>query len=118
MAGTRVWSEKACVFGLHLTFTRYTVTKDELIFEHGLLSYTRKVIPLYRIGAVEIHRTLGDRFFGTGNVVVRSTERDMPEMVLSHIHKSNDVSDMILDLVQRSRRRNRVTATEILPDVY
>jgi len=58
---------------------RYVLTNRRIIRERGVLSRDVESIELGRIQNTNMHRPLGDRFIGAGNIDVESAGRDGTE---------------------------------------
>lgn len=59
---------------------RLTITDQELRYEVGIFSKTRKEIRLPAIRSVRVHQRFSQRIFGTGDVEIYSSG-DLPEIV-------------------------------------
>lgn len=72
---------------LRWRFSTYHLTDRRIIMEGGILSRTAETIPLDRIQNTVIHRPLGDRLIGAGDIEIKSAGRDGVE-VLHRIPKA------------------------------
>ena len=109
------WADrKRIIFGLPWSFTRYRLTDDKLIISTGLFSIKEEEIRLYRIMDVTLNRTLGDRLWGLGTIHVCSSDKTTPEFDIKRIRQSGDVKNMLSDMVEAARRKNRVSAREFM----
>jgi uncharacterized membrane protein YdbT with pleckstrin-like domain len=72
---------------LRWRFATYHLTDRRIIMEGGILSRTAETIPLDRIQNTVIHRPLGDRLIGAGDIEIESAGRDGVE-VLHRIPKA------------------------------
>lgn len=109
------WKDrKRIIFGLPWSFTRYRLTDDKLIISTGLFSISEEEIRLYRIMDITLKRTLGDRLWGLGTIHVCSSDKTTPEFDIKRIRQSVDVKEMLSDMVETARRKNRVSAREFM----
>ena len=109
------WKDrKRIIFGLPWSFTRYRLTDDKLIISTGLFSIKEEEIRLYRIMDITLKRTLGDRLWGLGTIHVCSSDKTTPEFDIKRIRQSVDVKEMLSDMVETARRKNRVSAREFM----
>lgn len=109
------WKDrKRIIFGLPWSFTRYRLTDDKLIISTGLFSIREEEIRLYRIMDITLKRTLGDRLWGLGTIHVCSSDKTTPEFDIKRIRQSVDVKEMLSDMVETARRKNRVSAREFM----
>jgi uncharacterized membrane protein YdbT with pleckstrin-like domain len=72
---------------LQWRFATYHLTDKRIVMEGGILSRTAESIPLDRIQNTVIHRPLGDRLIGAGDIEIESAGRDGVE-VLHRIPKA------------------------------
>ena len=100
-----LWEDKKrTIFGLPLSFTKYTLTEDVLYVRSGILTKREEEIRLYRIVDITLTATLGERIFNTGSILVESSDRSMPQLILESIKNSASVKDQLSNLVEQSRR--------------
>ena len=110
-----VWKDrKRIIFGLPWSFTRYRLTNYKLIVSTGLISIKEEEIRLYRIMDVTLKRTLGDRLWGLGTIHICSSDKTTPEFDIKRISRSTEVKEMLSDMVEAARRKNRVTSREFM----
>ncbi len=105
---------KRIIFGLPWSFTRYRLTDDKLIISTGLLSTKEEEIRLYRIMDVTLKRTLGDKLWGLGTIHLCSSDKTTPEIDIKRIRQSTEVKEMLSDMIEVARRKNRVTSREFM----
>lgn len=59
-----IWKDrKRPIFGLPLSFTKYTLLEDKLLIDTGFLSTKQEEVKLYRIMDVTLQRSLWQRIF-------------------------------------------------------
>ncbi|MGA8361024.1 MAG: PH domain-containing protein [Candidatus Dormiibacterota bacterium] len=66
---------------LRWRFATYHLTDRRIVMEGGILSRTAETIPLDRIQNTVIHRPLGDRLIGAGDIEIESAGRDGVEVL-------------------------------------
>src|SRR5579864_7589132 len=66
---------------LRWRFATYHLTDRRIVMEGGILSRTAETIPLDRIQNTVIHRPLGDRLVGAGDIEIESAGRDGVEVL-------------------------------------
>lgn len=109
------WKDrKRTIFGLPWSFTRYRLTDDKLIVSTGLLSINEEEIRLYRIMDVTLKRSLGERLWGLGTIHICSSDKTTPEIDIKRVRQSSDVKEMLSDMVEAARKKNRVSAREFM----
>ena len=88
----------AGIFHLRRNRTHYILTNQNLTVETGIISKDAKHIPLDKVQDVTVRRTLIDRIFNIGNIVVESAGAAgrIPEI---NVDSPEDVSRQILATV-------------------
>lgn len=108
------YDRKRTIFGLPLSFTKYYITKDRLYISKGFLNTSEEEIKLYRIMDVTLNRSLGERMFGLGTIHVCSSDKTTPEFDIKRIKKSNEIRDLLSNIVEEQRVKNNVLSRELL----
>ena len=109
------WKDrKRTIFGLPWSFTRYRLTDDKLIVSTGLFSLNEEEIRLYRIMDVTLKRSFGERLWGLGTIHICSSDKTTPEIDIKRVRQSADVKEMLSDMVEAARKKNRVSAREFM----
>ena len=117
MAKEIVWSDrKRIIFGLPWTFTKYSLTKEKLLIETGILNKDEEEIRLYRIMDMTLRRSFWQRLFGLGTIHCCTADKSTPEFDILRIKNSEQVKDMISDLVEEQRDLKRVSAREFMSE--
>ena len=112
-----IWKDrKRTIFGLPWSFTVYKLTKEKLLIETGFLSKKQEEIRLYRIMDLTLNRPLGQRLWGLGTIHCCSADKSTPEFDILKIKNSEDVKNMISDMVEEQREAKRVSAREFMED--
>ena len=114
-----LWSDRRrTLFGLPLSFTKYTLTESKLIIEKGFLNKKEEEIRLYRIMDFTLNRSLRERIFKLGTIHCCSADKSTPEFDISRIKNSQAVKNLISDTVEKARLKNRVVARELIEDEH
>ena len=108
------FDRKRTIFGLPFTFTKYMVTEEKLIIKTGFLTTREEEIRLYRIMDVTLNRSIGERMFKLGTIHIISSDKSTPEFDIKRIKNSLKVKELLFDLVEISRKKNRVSAREFM----
>ena len=117
MAKEIVWSDrKRIIFGLPWTFTKYTLTKEKLLVESGILNKDEEEIRLYRIMDMTLKRSLWQRMFGLGTIHCCTADKSSPEIDIQWIKDSANVKELLSDLVEQERMEKRVSSREFFSD--
>jgi len=117
MATEYVWKDrKRIIFGLPWSFTVYKLTKEKLLIESGIFNKKQEEIRLYRVMDLTLNRPLGQRLWGLGTVHCCTADKSTPEFDILRIKNSEQVKDMISDLVEEQRDLKRVSAREFMSE--
>ena len=71
-------------------------------------------ILLYRVRDIDTSRSLWQRLFGVGTVVVMSSDKSMPTLVLKNIKDPVTIKELIHEQVEEMKIRRRVRLGEIM----
>ena len=111
-----LWKDRKRYFGLPLSFTRYSLSEDRLFISEGFLNIKDDEILLYRVRDIDTRRSLWQRIFGVGTVIVVSSDKTMPNLVLKNIKDPIMVKELIHKQVEETKIRRRVRFGEIMTD--
>lgn len=112
-----LWKDRKRYFGLPISFTRYYLVKNgerwtKIFRDVGLLFTYIDEVNLYRIRDISLERTLGDKIFGTGTIVLHSNDASMPVLRLSHIKNCYKVREMLAQAIEEQRKIHNVRLAE------
>lgn len=109
-----IWKDrKRPIFGLPLSFTKYTLLEDKLLIDTGLLATKQEEIKLYRIMDLTLKRTLLQKIFGVGTIHCCSADKTTPEFDILDIKKPFEIKEIISRMAEDQRDKKRVTGREI-----
>ena len=91
---------------------RYEVTTERLIVEYGILNKRTEEIELFRVQDLSVERSMFDRMFGVGNIVIHSGDATGGALVLFDIANAEEVKNQIRDASRVERQRHRVGVFE------
>lgn len=103
--------------GLPWTFTKYGISEDRLFIESGLFTTNHYDSRLYRITNTSISRTLLQKIFGLGTIHIDSTDKDLNCFDLVNVKNSLQVKELLDELVEEERIRNKVIVREYANDM-
>ena len=113
-----LWKDRKRYFGLPLSFTRYSLSEDRLFLSVGFLSIKDDEILLYRVRDIDTSRSLWQRIFGVGTIVVASSDKTMPVLTLKNVKDPVFVKELIHKQVEEVKIKRRVRLGEIMtPDM-
>ena len=99
---------------LHINFTHYQITKDELIVKRGFFSQKTNTTELYLLKDPDLTINLWQKLFKVGNVSViidsRSTsERAGQKITLKNIKDSEKVRKLLRDAIEADVMERNIT---------
>jgi membrane protein YdbS with pleckstrin-like domain len=102
LPGAIIFLGYALVFHLNRNKTQYTLSNQNLTVEQGIFSKTATHIPLHKVQDVTVRRTLLDRIFNVGTLVVESAGSSgrVPEI---NVDSPDKVCGMILQQAHISK---------------
>lgn len=111
-----VWQDRKRLlfFGLPWTFTKYSLTEERLFVESGLLNTVENEVRLYRIMDLQLTRSLIQRIFGLGTIVVNSADKSLGDFKLINIKNPKEVKETLSRLVESQRDSKRVVNREMM----
>ncbi|MDI9498530.1 MAG: PH domain-containing protein [Bacillota bacterium] len=108
-----LWKDRKRHFGMPISFTRYELTSVCLTVRRGFFSTTTDETMLYRILDTRLHRTLGQKIFGVGTIILYTADRTCPELPIRNVRKSEEVHRLLGHLIEAERDRKAITAREL-----
>ena len=112
-----LWKDrKRPIFGLPLSFTKYTLLEDKLLIDTGLLSTKQEEIKLYRIMDLTLKRSIWQKMFGVGTIHCCSADKTTSEFDIVDVKKPFEVKEKISTMAEEQRDKKRVTGREIFAD--
>ena len=110
-----IWYDrKRTLFDLPLSFTKYELTDDRLFIEEGFFNTIYNEVRLYRITDVQLTRSLLQKMFGVGTIIVHSSDASLKNFEIKSIKNSNNIIEILSKQVEIQRKEHRVFAREIV----
>lgn len=92
----------------YLKSMRFTLTGEQLVYEHGVFHRTCDYMELYRVTDFKEESTLAQRLFGLKTVMIYSGDRSTPRLDLVGIDKGDNLIPIIRERVTANRRKNGI----------
>lgn len=112
-----LWKDRKRFLGMPLSFTRYAMSADRLFFSVGFLSVRDEEILLYRIRDISVKRSLLQRIFSVGSVIVSSSDKSTPLFTLKNIKKPLEVKEALHQNVETAKMKRRMRVGEMMADL-
>lgn len=93
---------------VYLRTMQYTITGEQLVYEHGVFTRSRDYIELYRVVDFDESRSFLQLILGLKTIVVHSGDRTMPKLRIVGIREGTDVVGCLRERVSFNRKRMNI----------
>ena len=93
---------KVCYSLVFLRKMVYTITGEQLVYEHGVFTRSRDYIELYRVVDFD------EKLLGLKTIIVHSGDRTMPKLKIIGIREKADVVGCLRERVSYNRKRMNI----------
>ena len=107
------WKDRKRFLGLPLSFTKYRLEDNRLFVSRGLFTTVEDELVMYRILDVRLKRTLWDKIFGVGTVILYTADETNRELKLEKIKTSKKVRDFISEIAETERDKIGIKGREL-----
>ena len=108
-----LWKDRKRICVLPITFTKYRLEGERLYVTKGLLRTVEDETLLYRVLDISLERTLADKIFGVGTIVLHCADQTHPQLRLENVRHSENVRAMLSEKIEEERSRARVAGREM-----
>lgn len=116
MNNNTVWKDRKHFMWFPISFTKYEIKNERLYQETGLFNTHYDELLLYRITDLCLKRSLAQKIFGTGTIVLSTKADSDKEVLLKNVKNSKEVKDLISHFVEEARDRKKVVGKEFFDD--
>ena len=99
------------LFGLPLTFTKYTLTEEQIIINTGFLNQEENNCYMYKVQDTVLSSSLFQRMAGLGTVVCKTSDVTHPQLVMKNINNARMIKDFIIVNSEDQRMKRRTINT-------
>jgi len=93
--------------------TAYTLKKETLTVNSGLLTPLEREIHLFRIMDTTLRRNPYQRLLGLGSILIASSDQSIPELVIRNIRRPVDFKAKLDELVKQDQNREQDAGVSI-----
>ena len=115
---TYLWSDRKRRLGLPLSFTKYSMSEDRIFYQTGFLNTKLEEILLYRILDISVHISLWQRIFGVGTIILKASDKTMPELQLKNVKHPIQVKEVIHQQIEAMKLARKMRIGEIVDDSF
>lgn len=112
LCGLFVWLVVPLVIAIWLLLRtsrhRYELTDQRLSEQRGVFLRDTEQLELFRVRDISVVEPMVQRLFGCGRVVLLTTDRTTPVVILNAVSQPHSVADLIRERVQACRLVNGV----------
>ena len=112
-----IWKDRKRFMGMPLSFTRYAMSEDRLFLSIGFLSVSDDELLLYRVRDISVKRSLWQRIFGVGTVIISSSDKSTPVITLKNIKSPMLVKELLHENVEDAKLKRRMRFSEMMTDM-
>lgn len=105
-------------FGIPWTFTKYILTEKKIIIQSGLFTSTENEILMYRVTDMTMTRSLFQKMFGLGTLVIYAHDKTNPTLEVKNIKHIREFKDTLSDAVEKDRLRMKMRQSEIVDGIH
>lgn len=96
-----------------MMFTKWTITENKIIIEKGVLLKTTNETNLFRVIDFEEKQSILQNIFNNTNLLIYSSDKTDPKLVLFGIKKDEKLFEIIKERVSKQREINHIHETNI-----
>ena len=99
---------------IHMNFTKYQITKDELIIQKGFINRKTNSVELYLLKDPDVTESLYQRIIGVGTITVKvetktDVEGNTKKFVLRNVRNCKAVRKLLRDNIERDITERKIT---------
>ncbi len=107
-----IWKDRKHYAWFPFSFTKYCLKNDRIYTQTGFFNTHYDELLLYRITDICLTRTLGQKFFGTGTVILYTKIDTDGKVLLQNIKNPKEVKELLSRCIEEARTGNNVVGKE------
>ena len=93
---------------VYLKGMRYTITDQQLVYEHGVFTRNRDYVELYRVVDYDERRSFLQMILGLKTVIIHSGDRTTPKLDITGLRENADIIGALRERVAYNRSRMNI----------
>lgn len=107
-----IWKDRKRIIGIPLTFTKYKIENNKLFISKGFFNTVEDETLLYRILDIKLKRTLADKIFGVGTLILYVADESDEFLKIEKIRYPKKTRNLVSGLAEKERRKNNIIGKE------
>jgi len=108
-----LWKDRKRYLGLPISFTVYSLDNNRLYVKRGFLNSVIDELLLYRVLDVKLSRSLGQKIFGVGTIILSTADQTNPTLTIKNVRHSDRTRRLLSNIVERERNEKRIMGKEM-----
>ena len=108
-----LWKDRKRYLGLPISFTVYSLDNNRLYLKRGFLNSVIDELLLYRVLDVKLSRSLGQKIFGVGTIMLSTADQSNPSLIIKNIRHPDRTRKLLSNIVERERNEKRIMGKEM-----
>ena len=97
--------------GLPFTFTKYTVTEEQITINSGFFTRVENDCYMYKIQDTVLSVSLFQRIFGIATIICKTSDVTHGQLVLKNIKHAKEIKNFIVTSSEEQRMKRRTINT-------
>lgn len=107
-----LWESRGFFLTFPIPFTVYTLTRERILLKRGIIKTNYDETRLYRVNDIKLSQNLIQKFCDTYTITLYTRDKAEASLLIKNVKQGHKVKELISNLVEESRRRNRVINAE------
>jgi len=108
-----LWKDRKRYLGLPISFTVYSLDNNRFYVKRGFFNSVMDELLLYRVLDVKLTRSLGQKIFGVGTILLITADQSNPSLYIKNVRHSDRVRKLLSNIVERERNEKRIMGKEM-----
>lgn len=108
-----LWKDRKRYLGLPISFTQYILDNNRFYVKRGFFNSIMDELLLYRVLDVKLTRSLGQKIFGVGSIMLNTADQSNPSLLIKNVKNSERVRKLLSNIVERERNEKRIMGKEM-----